>query len=610
MFIKLTLSGLKGKSRDYLILFTGLMLAISVFYMFLTLAMNKEFITSNSVINSIQLVFIIGTLLLSVVTFFYILYTNSFLLSFKQKEYGMYMLLGAKKKKINRILLIETMIIAVASIFIGIIIGILLSWGVSLLLMNQLDIQLIGFKPLYLPAILLAVLYFCGSFYITYLLNHYKLSKMTILDLLHSNIQPHHVPVKQKGQMILIIIGLLSLSIGYVALLLMEYLTYVGLFIAPIFTTLGTYLLFDALLPILVRAMKNTTSRSLKGIYSFTFSQLSFRIDELKRILATIVMLIALSAGAISGGFAFKNNVPLTVDENYIYDTVLYNPDDAEKEILQAIPFTEQIQYRFKIHNSVVYYPREDLVVNPPLIEDWITYEIRRAEELPLVEGIAVTENGSQLFSDDWVTAFETINPALGFENKVVSLESFEQINKKEEVILIGKTENFFDYLNEWKRLDELQMAKYPELILGFDPKFDTIPSKYAYSLKRYAFASGTFFMGFFLGLAFLTMMASTLMFKILTGATKDIQRYEILRKLGVRTTLLASSISKEIGLVFLFPALLGLLHVIIGINLFSFIMIDPYAKFWISILLFLVIYVSYYFLTVYMYKKIVLPRQ
>ena len=42
---------------------------------------------------------------------------------------------------------------------------------------------------------------------------------------------------------------------------------------------------------------------------------------------------------------------------------------------------------------------------------------------------------------------------------------------------------------------------------------------------------SGTMFMGFFLGIAFLAMMASSLMFKILTGASRDVRRYEMLRK-------------------------------------------------------------------------------
>src|SRR5690606_34345177 len=97
-----------------------------------------------------------------------------------------------------------------------------------------------------------------------------------------------------------------------------------------------------------------------------------------------------------------------------------------------------------------------------------------------------------------------------------------------------------------------------------------------------------TFFMGFFLGLAFLTMLASILMFKILSGAGSDIRRYDSLRKLGVRQERLSASLSKEILIVFLFPAVLGLLHVLVGMRIFTFVMNDPYYRLWVSLLIFL----------------------
>lgn len=115
--------------------------------------------------------------------------------------------------------------------------------------------------------------------------------------------------------------------------------------------------------------------------------------------------------------------------------------------------------------------------------------------------------------------------------------------------------------------------------------------------------------MGFFLGLAFLTMMASILMFKILSGANNDIRRYDSLRKLGVRRRLLEKSIYREILIVFLFPGILGLAHVLIGMRIFTFILEDPYYRLWVSLLIFLIIYGGYYFFTVHLYRKIVLPK-
>ena len=45
-------------------------------------------------------------------------------------------------------------------------------------------------------------------------------------------------------------------------------------------------------------------------------------------------MLVALGAGAISGGMAFKNNVIKMVDGLVIYDSVVHNPTAEEKKVL------------------------------------------------------------------------------------------------------------------------------------------------------------------------------------------------------------------------------------------------------------------------------------
>ncbi|OJE35355.1 hypothetical protein BAQ49_17810 [Bacillus proteolyticus] len=62
--------------------------------------------------------------------------------------------------------------------------------------------------------------------------------------------------------------------------------------------------------------------------------------------------------------------------------------------------------------------------------------------------------------------------------------------------------------------------------------------------------------------------------------------------------------------LVFLFPATIGISHVIVGMNMFSFIMVDPYFRIWVPLAIFAVIYTVYYLITVQLYKSIVLPKE
>ncbi len=54
------------------------------------------------------IIFRIGSVLLGIITFVYILYANSFLMTMRQKDYAMFMMLGAKGRKIAQMIFSET----------------------------------------------------------------------------------------------------------------------------------------------------------------------------------------------------------------------------------------------------------------------------------------------------------------------------------------------------------------------------------------------------------------------------------------------------------------------------------------------------------------------
>lgn len=120
---------------------------------------------------------------------------------------------------------------------------------------------------------------------------------------------------------------------------------------------------------------------------------------------------------------------------------------------------------------------------------------------------------------------------------------------------------------------------------------------------------SGFEFMGLFLGLSFLMMLASTLMFKILSAAASDKLRYKMLYKLGARNSVLKAAIRKEIAILFVAPAVLGSLDVLFGLKFFTILLPDPYFRIWIPFLAFFLLYLVYYLVTVKLYQGIVLEE-
>ncbi|HDR7602010.1 TPA: ABC transporter permease [Bacillus mycoides] len=614
MLFKLSMSGLKSKLQDYIVLLIGLIVSISTFYMFQTLSLNKVFLESNANIGPIVLIFQIGSSLLAIVTFFYIMYVNSFLLSLHQKEFGMYMMLGAKKYKVTLLMFLETIILGAASLVIGITSGVGLAEGIGQLLMKQLELTGEGYQALYIPSMVVTCIFFFALFVLSASMNSIKLSRISILRLVHAGAQTERGAVKGKMTVVVALLGLILLGIGYASLLYIPQAKNLGtvptlMALGLIAATVSTYMLFGSLLPVMIKKIKSNKKRSEKGLNAFTFAQLNFRINGLTNVLATVAILVALGAGGIACGMAFKNDVLKQTDKGTIYDSVVHNPTAEEKNILSSILFQKKLEYRYKVDDKYVYYIKEELENNHPLVKDRKNEKIMKvSEEIPMDAFALSRQWGKEdAKSKQWSDAFETIQPNYIYPNhkiKIVDQNIYDSMKGKESTVFIGKTDDFEAYLKEWKKLDELQVVKYKNV------KSEELYSKYQQYIANQGFSSGLMVMGFFVGIAFLAMMASCLMFKILSGASKDSIRYQMLRKIGVRQELLTQSIYKELSFVFLVPAIIGIVHILVGMNMFGPLLIDPYFRIWLPIVIFIVIYSIYYWITVQLYKRIVLPKE
>ncbi|MCV3188211.1 peptide ABC transporter permease [Enterococcus faecium] len=70
---------------------------------------------------------------------------------------------------------------------------------------------------------------------------------------------------------------------------------------------------------------------------------------------------------------------------------------------------------------------------------------------------------------------------------------------------------------------------------------------------------------------------------------------------------LLKQSIRREVGVLFLAPGILGVVHVLFGLQMFGLFMQNPYKNIWAPFTIFFVLYFIYYVLTTWLYTRIVL---
>lgn len=595
MLNKLALSGIKHRMRDYTVLFSGLMIASAIFYMFMSLATNNSFLSANSPAAATSFIFGFGIVLLAIITIVYVNYANTFLLSMRQKEYGMFMMLGAKSSKISRMIFVETFAIGAISTVIGSVIGILATGVVSKWLISAMDIQVKHFNSFYLPALLWTFVFFIVIFIFSAIRNSVSLRRSKVLTLLNRDSQP--VKIKRNGVLksIQAVLGLILLGVGYFSMWFAGNnpgFIYVGIPIALVTIIAGTYLTINSAVTAVIVMLKHNTKYAQKGLNNFTLSQLSFRINDYTKILSMVSMMFALALGAITVGLGFNNQIDNVVNGQNYYDVQLTNPDAAQQKRMKSLSIKTKDVYNYKSDGKNVYYRASEFKKQPLGYANMDTQTMISKQKT--TTDPAKNENAK----------YELMNTRLPDTRtqtaQFVSDSAYNAIKAKETTTVLIKVNSFKTNLATIKSMSKAEAKRYPVLKNGGGDKYS------AYTLIN-GFFSGLEFMGFFLGIAFLAMLASCLMFKILSGANSDVKRYNMLYKIGTRQKVLRATINKEIAVLFSVPAILGIVHVLVGLQMFIKILYKPYANIEIPFAIFLVLYLGYYFLTRYLYKKIVL---
>jgi ABC-type transport system, involved in lipoprotein release, permease component len=621
MLWKLSLTGIKSRFKDYLVLFSGLTFASAIFYMFMTLATNPAFLKGSLSIafQITQIVFGFGIALLSIITFVYIVYANSFLLSMRQKDYGMYMMLGARTSKIGRLIFTETLVVGLLATLLGTVLGVALTQGVSSILISQLGLQIHKFVGFYLPALLWTIAFFAILFFLAAFWNRHKLVKSNIINLLHEDQKPVKLHRNKLWKFIEALLGIALLGTGYWAMMHAVKLGTKTIPIAFFTIVFGSYFTFDSFFTAIIDLLRKNLAFKYRKLHSFTLGQLKFRLSDYTRILSTVSLLFALALGAITVGLNFNNMTEQAMESTY-YDVVLYNHNKKVDNQLKkvSVKSTTNLEYKIimegkgKERQRILYIPESQIENNKIMYQhysrknDVSHYDTRRItlNDFKNKKSNVATEGEYQLVS---------LTPYKDAQVKVVPQVQYNRIKatvNKIELLRVNDFRSNFNNIEKLQKLSVNQMISSPNATKdGINVNLSN--SKSAQYRLVSSMTSGFEFMGFFLGLAFLAMLASTLMFKVLSGANSDKPRYQMLWKIGTRKSLLKSSIAKEIGILFALPAALGVVDVLFGLQLFKSILgMNTYDKLWIPFTIFGVLYVIYYLLTVILYQHIVLQKE
>lgn len=289
----------------------------------------------------------LGMFVLGLFSCIFLLYTNSFLMKRRQKELGLYSVLGMSKTNIAGIMVFEALYIAVIGIGGGLAVGILLTKLVSLALFKLMRLPVpFGFsvQPI---AIIIVVLFFAALIFLTLLANLAKVGRSRPVELLRGGNVGEKEP---KASWFLTVVGILFLGAGYVVATLVNNagMAVAVYFLAVFAVIIGTYCLFTSISIAVLKALRRNRRYYYKAKHFISVSGMLYRMKRNAVGLANICILCTMVMVMISGTLSLYLGSEEQVNTFCPADVVVeaqYNSSSNTSEIYDEETDTVGIEY-------------------------------------------------------------------------------------------------------------------------------------------------------------------------------------------------------------------------------------------------------------------------
>ena len=356
-YLKLALDGMKKNKRlyiPYLLTCAGM---VMMFYILYGLAMSPLMQTMRGG-NTMGLVLMLGTWVILLFSLLFLLYTNSFLARRRNKEFGLYNILGMNKRNLSRILLWETLLCALFSIGAGLAGGILLSKLAELFLLHMAGEQADFALRIVPKGILAAILFYGAIFAVLMVISLARLHISRPLDLLKSEAAGEKPP---KANWLFALAGVIILGVAYyLAVTIESPLTAVTLFFAAVLMVIvATYLLFIAGSVALCKLLQKKKGYYYKPNHFVSVSSMAFRMKRNGAGLAAICILATMVLVMLSSTSCLYFGGDDALRGSYPYDVMTvagFNaPADCTPEVQNQLEEIIQRTADGHAQNSVLY---------------------------------------------------------------------------------------------------------------------------------------------------------------------------------------------------------------------------------------------------------------
>ena len=332
MLFKLSVKNMKKSIKDYAIYFLTLVLGVAIFYMFNSLDSQQAMLqVSQSTRDIIKLMISMlsyVSVFIAVILGLLIVYANNFLINRRKREFGIYMTLGMGRRQISKIILIETILVGILSLIVGIFIGVFASQFMSILVAKLFDADMTEFTFVFSKsACIKTCIYFAVMYLAVMLFNTLTISRYKLINLLTAIKKNENIKIKNPVISILIFI-LSAVILGYAYYKVTGGVTELNTadkMLGPILMGIvGTVGVFWSLSGFILRIVQLRKKTYLKGTNMFVLRQLNNKINTTVISMSVICLMLFMTISILSSSLSLQSTLSKQLEEMTPVDVNLY----------------------------------------------------------------------------------------------------------------------------------------------------------------------------------------------------------------------------------------------------------------------------------------------
>ena len=554
--------------------------------------------------DEVRMIVFTGEIVVEIFCIIFLIYSNSFLMKRRQKEIGLYNILGLERNHIGIVMFLETIITSIGSLAGGIATGIIGSKLALLLLLKLLHIpSVLGFY-ISVKGIFTCLFMFGIIFLMILFLNLAKIHLSRPVELLRGNNTGEKEPA---AKWLMALIGFICLGAGYYLAVTTESpIKAITIFLlAVILVMAGTYLLFTAGSIVILKFLRRRKSFYYRTGNFISISGMLYRMKQNAIGLASICILstgVLLMISMTVSIYFGMNDIMLN---RYPYDVDMSVTSISEDECQTAIEAFEKAIADNKvpveksveeIYLDIVCSKNGDQILIKPAntirnSDSVLVLSLFTQAEYERLTGISANLNDGEIFAwypsavqKDSVTVDETEFTVKKWLDKNPLTCGEDAVS--DNAVLVVTDEDF-------KKFDEMRTEMYKgvssapagedlTLHLGLDITgsetdkidFGTPVMEVVKDLKKNGGLSENSWITSGIrqqeyesyyadnGSLFLMGTAMIIYYKQISEGYEDQKRFEIMQKVGLSRREVRSSVRRQILMVFFLPLLMAMLHI------------------------------------------------